>query len=86
MADSPSSTHDGQVLLLPCHECDLVSEVVIHRDGQWLQCPRCQHPLMRPAQNDQLTPALAFTALLPVSYTTSPSPRDKRQSRMPSSA
>ncbi len=64
MADSPSSTHDGQVLLLPCHECDLVSEVVIHRDGQWLQCPRCQHPLMRPAQNDQLTPALAFTALL----------------------
>ncbi|WP_435786372.1 paraquat-inducible protein A [Alcanivorax borkumensis] len=64
MADSPSSAHGDQTLLLPCHECDLICEVTIRHDGQWRYCPRCQHPLMRPAQDDQLTPALAFTALL----------------------
>jgi paraquat-inducible protein A len=64
MADSPSSAHGDQALLLPCHECDLICEVTIRHDGQWRYCPRCQHPLMRPAQDDQLTPALAFTALL----------------------
>ena len=64
MADSPSSAHGDQALLLPCHECDLICEVTIRHDGRWRYCPRCQHPLMRPAQDDQLTPALAFTALL----------------------
>ena len=61
--DSPPTVHN-QILLLPCHECDLVCEVVPGEKGGWLQCPRCRHPLMRQAQSDQLTPALAFTALI----------------------
>ncbi len=61
--DSPPTVHN-QTLLLPCHECDLVCEVVPGEKGGWLQCPRCRHPLMRQAQSDQLTPALAFTSLI----------------------
>lgn len=62
MAQDANNT--SQTFLLPCHECDLVSAVSPGKDGLWLLCPRCQHPLMRPARNDQLTPALAFTALV----------------------
>ena len=61
--DSPPTAHN-QTLLLPCHECDLVCDVDLGQHSGWLQCPRCRHPLMRQAQSDQLTPALAFTALI----------------------
>ena len=64
MAQDSPPTVQNQTLLLPCHECDLVCEVNLRQDGRWVQCPRCRHPLMRQAQNDQLTPALAFTALI----------------------
>ncbi|MCG8392270.1 MAG: paraquat-inducible protein A [Pseudomonadales bacterium] len=64
MAQDSPPTVQNQTLLLPCHECDLVSEVTVRESSQWLQCPRCQHPLMRPADSDQLTPALASTALV----------------------
>lgn len=50
-------------LLLACPECDLISDVV-QQQGQWHTCPRCRHALLRTAQSDQLTPALAITSLI----------------------
>ncbi len=60
---TPKPNHRSR-LLLACPECDLVSAVVFDQEGQWHACPRCHHPLLRPARSDQATPALAFTALI----------------------
>lgn len=62
-ASRPDS-NDRPGLLLACPECDLVSEIVPHGEGQWHLCPRCHHALLRQARSDQLTPALAITALI----------------------
>lgn len=62
--EQPLSPETRPHLLLACHECDLVSDIIIRQDREWHQCPRCYHALLRPAQSDQLTPALAFTALI----------------------
>lgn len=51
-------------MLLPCPECDLVVAVGEPEPGQWLRCPRCTHPLARYQVTDQVTPALAVTALI----------------------
>lgn len=59
-ADTTLQTPETQ--LIACHECDWVSEVQLD-DPRWQVCPRCQHPLVRHDRNDQLTPALALSAL-----------------------
>lgn len=57
-------TSASRTVLLPCPECDLVSQVRAPQEEEWLRCPRCHHPLARHARSDQLTPALAVTALM----------------------
>ncbi|MDX1757495.1 MAG: paraquat-inducible protein A [Marinobacter sp.] len=65
MSASRPDSNDRPGLLLACPECDLVSEIVPHQqEGRWHLCPRCHHALLRQARSDQLTPALAVTALI----------------------
>lgn len=61
-AVSITPSHHAEVLL-PCPECDLVVAVSDPEPGQWLRCPRCAHPLARYTVRDQVSPALAVTAL-----------------------
>ncbi|EKF75452.1 paraquat-inducible protein A [Alcanivorax hongdengensis A-11-3] len=50
--------------VLACPECDLVIHIQSPAPGQWVRCPRCQYALVRHLPDDQLTPALALSALM----------------------
>src|SRR5690606_26187447 len=61
--DDPNTASKPETLVA-CPECDLVLRVSAPDKGQWVRCPRCRHPLVRPPEDRHLTPALAVTALV----------------------